>query len=106
MVVPILRTSERRDFKRCPQRWWWGWREGLKPRGSERTPLWFGSLVHESLAQWYIPGVKRGIHPAETFAVLAGDAMDAIKVADATDEEVAQYEEASSLGVAMLEGYF
>lgn len=104
-AVPILRTSERRDFKRCQARWWWGWREGLKPRGSERTPLWFGTGVHLAFAEWYIPGLKRGIHPAETFAKFAGDSMDTIKVADATDEEVAEYEEASSLGVTLMEEY-
>ena len=103
--VPILRTSERRDFKRCPQRWWWGWREGLKPRGSEKTPLWFGTGVHLGLAHWYIPGVKRGRHPAETFEEFARDSLHSIKVADATEEAVAEYEDGGKLGVILLEEY-
>jgi hypothetical protein len=105
MSTQILRTSERRDFKRCQQRWWWGWREGLKPRGQESTPLWFGSGFHLGLAEWYLPGLKRGVHPAETFAKYAADALDTIKVADATEEEVAKYEDACSLGITLSEEY-
>lgn len=103
--VSILRTSERRDFKRCQTRWWWGWREGLKPRGSEKTPLWFGSGVHLGLAEWYLPGLKRGRHPAETFKEYAEGGIHTIKVQDATEEAVAQYEDGLSLGVKLLEEY-
>jgi hypothetical protein len=101
----MLRTSERRDFKRCPQRWWWGWREGLKPRGSDRTPLWFGTGVHLGLAEWYIPGAKRGVHPAETFANYAKDSLHTIKLQDATDEAVAEYEDGAALGEILLNAY-
>lgn len=103
--LPILRTSERRAFKRCPAQWWWAYREGLKPRGAEKTPLWFGTGVHLGLAEWYLPGTKRGPHPAETFAKFAGDALTAIKVADATEEQVAEYVDGKELGIKMLEGY-
>jgi len=105
MSLPIIRTSERRDFKRCQARWWWHYREGLKPRGHEKTPLWFGTGVHLGLAEWYIPGTKRGVHPAETFAEFAKDGIYSIKTADATEEAVAQFEEGLELGVKMLEGY-
>jgi hypothetical protein len=101
----MLRTSERKDFKRCPQRWWWGWREGLKPRGSDRTPLWFGTGVHLGLAGWYIPGTKRGVHPAETFAKYAKDGLHTIKLQDATEEAVAQYEDGAVLGEILLNAY-
>lgn len=111
MTTPILRTSERRAFKRCQRRWWWGWREGLKPVGAESTPLWFGTGIHLGLAEWYLPGmskrsgVNRGPHPAETFEAFAGDAMRSVKVATATEERVAQYEDGSRLGVILLEEY-
>lgn len=104
-MLPILRTSERSAFKRCPAKWWWGYREGLKPRGLEKTPLWFGTGVHLGLAAWYLPGLKRGPHPAETFAKYAGDALTSIKVADASEEQVAEYVDGKELGVKMLEGY-
>ena len=105
MNVPILRTSERRDFKRCPQRWWWGWREGLKPNGSEKTPLWFGTGVHLAFALWYAPGIKRGVHPAETFAEYAKDSLHSIRVKDASEETVAEYEDGLTLGTTLMEEY-
>jgi len=105
MSVPILRTSERRAFKRCQRAWWWGYREGFKPVGAESTPLWFGTGVHLALAEWYLPGVKRGPHPAETFEAFAGDAMRSIKVSQATEERVAEYEDGSALGVRLMEEY-
>lgn len=101
----ILRTSERRAFKRCPAKWWWSYRQGLKPRGAESTPLWFGTGVHLALAEWYLPGTNRGPHPAETFARFAGDAVTAIKVSDADEERIAQYVDGKELGIKMLEGY-
>jgi hypothetical protein len=104
-VLPILRTSERSAFKRCPAKWWWAYREGLKPKGAEATPLWFGTGVHIALAEWYLPGTKRGPHPAETFAKFAGDALTSVKIADATEERVAEYVDGKELGIRMLEGY-
>lgn len=101
----ILRTSERSAFKRCPAKWWWGYREGLKPRGAEKTPLWFGTGVHLGLAEWYLPGTKRGPHPAETFAKFAGDAITAIKTVDADEETLAEYVDGKELGIALLEDY-
>ena len=101
----ILRTSERSAYKRCVAKWWWAYREGLKPKGAEKTPLWFGTGVHLALAEWYLPGTKRGPHPSETFANFAGDAVTAIKVADATEDQVAEYVDGKELGIKMLEGY-
>jgi Zierdtviridae exonuclease len=75
------------------------------PRGSSRTPLWFGTGVHLGLAEWYIPGTKRGIHPAETFAKFAKDSLHTIKVADATEEQVAEYEDGAVLGELLLNEY-
>lgn len=104
-MTVILRTSERRSFKRCPAQWWWAYREGLKPRGAEKTPLWFGTGVHLAFANWYLPGTKRGVYPAETFAIFAEEAMHTIKVADATEETVAEYEDGTSLGITLMEEY-
>jgi hypothetical protein len=108
MTVPILRTSERGTFGRCPQQWWWSWREGLVPKGRADLRLWFGGLVHVALAEWYCgPGLKRGPHPAETFARLAEEerGLAFVKTKDATDEEMAEYTDAIDLGTGMLNGY-
>jgi hypothetical protein len=108
--LPIIRTSERRDFLRCQQRWYWSWREGLRPLGPPSVALWFGSLVHDALAAYYLPGLKRGPHPAETFSALAGEEEQHMKISEKmgngehslTEETLV---DARALGIAMLEGY-
>lgn len=96
-----LRTSERSAMKRCPQKWYWAYVEGLRPL-RPKTPLWFGSAWHEAMAAWYLNGTNRGPHPAETFsASLEGDRS--FLVGDEEDEKV--YEDARELGVDMGEHY-
>lgn len=105
--IPRIRAnSEIGAMNRCPQMWWWSFREGLKPRGSVSDALAFGTWVHLALAAWYCgPGVKRGPHPAETFASVADDGLRKIKTTDATDEEVAKYTDLQDLGVILLDEY-
>lgn len=96
-----MRTSERKSLKTCPQQWWWSTVEGLRTPRS-RTALWFGSAVHEALAAWYIPGTKRGVHPAETFAdVLDGDRS----VLVTNDDDEKEYVDSRTLGIDMLTRY-
>lgn len=96
-----MRTSERGSLKRCPQQWYWAQVEGLRPM-REPNPLWFGSAVHEGLAAWYLPGLKRGPHPAETFQ----KHLDGERVMLVTNEdEEQQYVDARALGIDMLTRY-
>lgn len=102
----ILRTSERKDLKRCPQRWWWSWREGLTKKGMPAPPLWFGIGVHIALAQWYSgPGTKRGPHPAETWNKYCETELVFLKTTKPSDPDVEYYVNARELGEAMMEGY-
>jgi hypothetical protein len=112
--LPIIRTSERRDFGRCEWRWYQAWRRGLKPLGEEAPPLLFGSWVHEALAAWYCgPGLVRGPHPAETFAKVADAELMWMRTetrgrSNAGSTEFFIEEKlvpALDLGKAMLEGY-
>lgn len=104
--TPIMRTSERRDILRCPQRWWWAWREGLREKGTPAPPLWFGIGIHISLALWYCgPGKRRGPHPAETWADYCGNELAFIKTQDLTEAQEAVYTSAQDLGRMMMEGY-
>lgn len=106
MSVPKLRTSERTSFKRCHQQWWWSYRQGLKPKGgAEKTALWFGTGVHLALANWYLPGIKRGVHPAETWESYAGESLHTIKTVQATEERIAEYEDGAALGKVLLQEY-
>lgn len=108
----IVRTSETRDLLRCEWRWWKAWREGLKPKGTESIALALGGWVHDALALWYCgPGIKRGPHPAETFARAAAVDIEMIKTEARHRDDGGTYiiEEkfvpARDLGIAMLEGY-
>lgn len=104
--VPDIRTSERVTWKRCQQRWWWSYREGLKPKGTVSDALAFGEWVHVAFAAWYCgPGKARGPEPVETFKLIADDALRMIKTKDATEEKVAEYTTLADLGVVLLEEY-
>jgi Zierdtviridae exonuclease len=107
--LPIVRTSERSAFKRCPQKWWWEYRMGLTSRGETPDALWFGIGTHLALAAWYRKGKKRGTHPATTFARWVGDEIRYVR-ANYSERDKEWYDEplwqeAAELGVAMLEGY-
>ena len=106
--VPLLRNSERTDFRRCPQRWWWRWQEHLVPIEMSHGPLVFGTFGHLALAEYYIPGNKRGRHPAETWDEITKDFMDAVRVPETgyIDEDTEMsWEDARQLGHDMLVSY-
>ena len=66
-VLPLVRGSEITSFKRCQQAWQWGWEEGLAPRIEKQDALWVGTGVHLAMAEWYVPGKQRGVHPRATW---------------------------------------
>ena len=104
--APFIRTSERKDFKRCMTRWHWAWREGLRSGGAETaTPLWFGTGVHEALAQWYQLGTKRGDHPADFWLDWVGEEERHVRTALSEDFREDEWVDARDLGEAMLDGY-
>jgi Zierdtviridae exonuclease len=104
--LPILRTSERSAFKRCVWRWRKEFVEGYRPRGSRQADAaWLGIGIHIGLAEWYQKGTRRGPHPADTFQNWADDEIRYVKTyADETFDEGA-WEDATDLGIAMLENY-
>lgn len=104
--IPLLRNSERGDFKRCVLRWHWRYNEHLVPIKVTSGPLLFGTLGHLALADWYVPGIARGRHPAETWDEITEDLWDTIKVEEYTDDEVeGKWEDARQLGHDMLVHY-
>lgn len=110
-IAPVanLRTSERRDFKRCPQRWSWGWRYGLKPKGEPSIHLWFGIGIHEVLAHWYCgPGKKRGAKPLQVWDDYIGESLRYVRTIPWEGAEYSEqkYVEAGELGRSMLVHYF
>lgn len=104
MTVMMLRNSERSSFKTCRWRWSWTWHGGLQAREAPYA-LRFGDLQHQALAAYYLPGRKRGPHPAKTYQRLYRE--QAKKLADEgfdiySDEK---WIDALDLGTGMLEGY-
>lgn len=102
-IIPV-RTSERLDFKDCRQKWYWGWVDCLRPKKSSGA-LILGDLVHQALAEFYPPGIRRGPKPAETFQQLALKEYKRLgKLRVYVDDN--EYEDLMELGTAMLENYF
>lgn len=102
-----LRTSERRDFLRCQQKWFWAWRCGLRAMNDDPDALWFGTGIHLALAEWYCgPGTQRGRHPAETWEEYAEDSFRVIRtLQDISEEAEAVWVNATELGKVMMDEY-
>ncbi|QGH79310.1 exonuclease [Gordonia phage Sukkupi] len=106
--LPLLRGSERKDFKRCPQRWWWAWRDGLESN-KRKLPLWFGTGIHLAFEHWYIPGTERGRDLRETWSEYCEEVRELIRVEmrdsgiPGEPEQVVM--DAEGVGLAMLDNY-
>ena len=108
--LPIIRTSERSSFKRCPQQWQWGWVEGLRLPEEPFNAATFGSGIHLALAEFYIPGAKRGRDPRETWMqFMQENQKQTIRTLvdgyGPDEDQRAEYENALDLGVVMLTSY-
>lgn len=100
----MLRTSERRDFKRCPQKWWWGYRNGLVPIRTQNA-LWFGIGIHIALAHFYGPGFERRKDFVEKWEEYCDEDEGSRLLRYEGEEGEAKWTEARDLGIAMLTGY-
>lgn len=106
--LPIIRTSERKDFQRCPQRWQWGWRYGLRRPGHTANALWFGTGWHLVMAHWYCgPGKRRGRSPLKVWRDYVGEELAYVKTVPPSDnvDDEPVWVEARALGEAMLGAY-
>lgn len=101
--LPHVSYSESASFKRCRWQWERTYVDKLKPRVAAPA-LRFGSLVHKSLEAYYLPGLKRGPHPAATFReTYTRELIEAEEYGFRDDE--GKWNEAGTLGEAMLNGY-
>lgn len=99
----MMRNSERGTFLMCRFKWWLEFDERLKPI-TAMPALRFGTLVHAALADWYVPGVKRGTHPATAFEKHYADELKVAEKMGFRDED-GVWHEAGELGVAILTHY-
>jgi hypothetical protein len=98
-----IRNSERGSLGKCPQRWWWDWREGLRLKETPKA-LWFGTAIHEALADYYRPGTKRSKDFIDKFRESADMEEEYIR-ANVGDIDEDQWVDARTLGEQMLTGY-
>lgn len=102
--VPLMRTSTRTSFARCQQQWKWSWLDSLESNDPS-TALRFGTLAHKALERWYIPGLKRGEHPAETWDEVYHTEAEKHGDMGVYDEDTGGMADAYELGVQMMEDY-
>lgn len=105
MAVPLIRTSERGDFKSCQWYWYWHWVRGYSAP-TVPTWSWFGTAIHKALEVRYPVGTKRAPLPdvLDAFEDACDDEHRRIweKGGELDDEEV---HDGVELGKAMLVGY-
>lgn len=99
----MLRNSEKSTFDKCRFAWSVSYGRGLQAQVGAPA-LRLGTLIHKALAGYYVPGVKRGVHPAKTFEL-----EYEIEVASAYSfgwkDEDGTWQDAGELGVAMMNHY-
>ena len=58
--IPLVRSSERGSFKKCPRQWHWSYVTQIVPVSVELGARDFGTGWHLAMAEYYVPGKKRG----------------------------------------------
>lgn len=106
VVLPLLRTSERTTYKRCPWQWYQSYERGLTPVNPRQDARWFGTGIHLCKAEWYIPGRKRGRNMHDTWDEYAQDTFVAVQAQGLVDDEWnKEHVDANELAHAMIDGH-
>lgn len=105
MTLPLVRSHERIDFKRCVKKWYWRWRMGLVPKAQSFGALELGTWVHQALEGWYGEGYTRNGNLSEHFISHAEAALDSAATAGAPMYVLDKAEELAALGEAMTRAY-
>lgn len=101
--LPLIRSHERMDYKRCPKRWFWKWRMGLVPRAKSFGALELGTWVHEAFADWYSGERDRNLR--EIFSSIAVEAVVSAGATGIPDYELDKAAELGALGEEMMGAY-
>jgi hypothetical protein len=64
-VELILRGSEYQDFLNCRKKWYYSWIEKIEPKRPDNK-LFFGTVFHKFLENYYLSGCNWGLSMAET----------------------------------------
>ena len=105
MAIPLIRTSERGDFKSCQFYWWHHWQNGLN---TTRVPTWswFGTAWHKAMEVRYPIGNKRGglADVIDAFKeAVAGEERRVWEAGEELDDE--EVHDGTTLGIEMLKAY-
>jgi PD-(D/E)XK nuclease superfamily len=104
----MIRNSERQSYKRCNQQWAWNFGiltgTPIKP-DEEAKALRFGDLVHQALAAYYKPGVKRGPHPTKTFLRLYEEQWEELGRMNMRADDEDKWTDAGEMGEEILNAY-
>jgi hypothetical protein len=104
--LPLIRTSERGDFKDCVWYWYHHWVEGLT---SPHIPTWswFGTAIHIALSVRYQPGKKRA-SVADVLAAFDEAVGEEVRrmYTEGIEPDDEEIHDGRELGRAMLIGYF
>lgn len=103
MELPVIRQSERVDFKRCMKKWFWRWRKGLVPKQTEYGALILGTWMHTAMEYRYTS--KRKLSLEQWFAAVADIGLDEARAADIPDYQMQKAQELRVLGLGMAKGY-
>jgi len=104
--LPLLRTSERTTYKRCPWQWYQSYERGLSPVNPKQDARWFGTGIHLCKAEWYVPGLKRGRDMHDTWDEYAKDSYATAMVSGMIDDDYEKmHVDANELAHAMIDGH-
>jgi hypothetical protein len=106
--LPMFRSHEGIDYKRCVKKWYWRWRRGLVPKHRTFGALELGTWVHEALALWYKPlsgGSRHDVDLSDLFTNIAESAVRWAVAEGAEEHHLAKAEELMMLGKAMMAAY-
>jgi hypothetical protein len=106
--LPMFRSHEGIDYKRCKKKWYWRWRRGLVPKHRPFGPLELGTWVHSALALWYQPlsgGSRHNVDLSKLFDNYAQSAIERATRDEVAEEQLTKAEELMMLGRAMLKEY-
>lgn len=100
--LPLIRSHERIEFKRCETRWYWHWRMGLQPKAQTFGALELGTWMHEALAGFYTQLGKGSLTLADCFQHISSAHM---AFTNAPQHVLEAAEEGQMLGLAMAKAY-
>jgi hypothetical protein len=113
LPLPLIRNSERADYKTCPAKWNWRWNMGLVPKMTKQDARWFGSIWHLLWATVYTPPGKDGFERAiiktteihQLWDELSKDAYTTVSSAGYFDDDKErEFWDAIKLGHFMIDG--